>query len=236
MTTVTATDDDQLTDLTDEELVEEALHANTSRRREEAFGELRSRYDFRGLYVQKYGARPEEAEDLEQELWSRVWRHLHRYDQEKFGTTFSTWINTIASNLGKNALRNRSRSPLRHNADVETRVGGENGDFNLLAQTHPEDLGPDNTTQTPLPDPERSYRFNELADAIEEAVEELSPTRKATIRLWLQGFDYEGISREMDVPTGTTKSRLNRARNALADALRERGFEVYGGLLEEKNN
>lgn len=234
MTTATATEDD-LTDLTDEELVQKALRAPSDRRREEAFRELRSRYDFRGLYVQKFGCRQPTADDLEQELWARVYRHLHRYNKEKFGTQFSTWLNTIASNLGKNALRNRSRSPLRHNSDVETQVGGEDGDFRLLARTESGDLGPDNRTQTPLPDPERSMRFRQLAEALEEIIADLDEPYQSTLSLWLRGFGYEGIARKTDTRLGTVKSRMSRSRERVAEALREQGFEIYGGLLEEKN-
>jgi RNA polymerase sigma factor (sigma-70 family) len=51
----------------------------------------------------------ERAEDLVQETFIRIYRHLHRFDQSK---KFSTWAYTIASNLAKNELRNRSRNPL----------------------------------------------------------------------------------------------------------------------------
>src|SRR5262249_20314999 len=51
----------------------------------------------------------ERAQDLVQETFVRVYRHLARFDQSK---KFSTWIYTIASNLAKNELRNRSRNPL----------------------------------------------------------------------------------------------------------------------------
>jgi RNA polymerase sigma-70 factor, ECF subfamily len=51
----------------------------------------------------------ERAEDLVQETFVRVYRHLHRFDQTK---KFSTWAYTIAGNLAKNELRNRSRNPL----------------------------------------------------------------------------------------------------------------------------
>ena len=51
----------------------------------------------------------ERAEDLVQEAFLRVHRHLHRFDRER---KFSTWVYTIASNLAKNELRNRGRSPL----------------------------------------------------------------------------------------------------------------------------
>ena len=75
-----------------------------------AFGELVKRYDSRLLnFVYRTVGDRERAQDLVQETFVRVYRHLHRFDQSK---KFSTWIYTIASNLAKNELRNRSRNPL----------------------------------------------------------------------------------------------------------------------------
>ena len=76
----------------------------------QAFPKLVSRYQTRLLnFVYRMIGDRERAEDLVQEAFIRVHRHLHRFDQTK---KFSTWIYTIASNLAKNELRNRSRSPL----------------------------------------------------------------------------------------------------------------------------
>ena len=75
-----------------------------------AFQELVGRYRGRLLnFVNRMIGDRERAEDLVQEAFIRVHRHLHRFDPTK---KFSTWIYTIASNLAKNELRNRSRSPL----------------------------------------------------------------------------------------------------------------------------
>src|SRR3954451_18127027 len=77
---------------------------------ERAFSELVDRYQTRLLnFVYRTIGDRERAEDLVQEVFVRVYRHLHRFDQTK---KFSTWIYTIASNLAKNELRNRSRNPL----------------------------------------------------------------------------------------------------------------------------
>ena len=77
---------------------------------ERAFAELVTRYQTRLLnFVYRTIGDRERAEDLVQEVFVRVYRHLHRFDREK---KFSTWIYTIASNLAKNELRNRSRNPL----------------------------------------------------------------------------------------------------------------------------
>src|SRR5574339_1313257 len=76
----------------------------------QAFGTLVDRYQTRLLnFVNRTIGDRERAEDLVQEVFIRVFRHLHRFDQTK---KFSTWIYTIASNLAKNELRNRSRNPL----------------------------------------------------------------------------------------------------------------------------
>src|SRR5262249_2230840 len=76
----------------------------------QAFEELVERYQKRLLnFVYRTIGDRERGEDLVQEVFIRVHRHLHRFDQTK---KFSTWIYTIASNLAKNELRNRSRNPL----------------------------------------------------------------------------------------------------------------------------
>ena len=75
-----------------------------------AFDELVNRYQNRLLnFVYRTTGDRERAEDLVQEVFVRVYRHIHRFDRSR---KFSTWIYTIASNLAKNELRNRSRNPL----------------------------------------------------------------------------------------------------------------------------
>src|ERR1700730_7832803 len=77
---------------------------------ERAFQELVERYQVRLLnFIYRTIGDREKAEDLVQEVFIRVYRHLHRFDRSK---KFSTWAYTIASNLAKNELRNRSRNPL----------------------------------------------------------------------------------------------------------------------------
>src|SRR3982751_3009728 len=77
---------------------------------ERAFQELVERYQTRLLnFIYRTIGDREKAEDLVQEVFIRVYRHIHRFDRTK---KFSTWAYTIASNLAKNELRNRSRNPL----------------------------------------------------------------------------------------------------------------------------
>src|SRR3989442_12841537 len=76
----------------------------------QAFGALVDRYQTRLLnFINRTIGDRERAEDLVQEVFIRVFRHLHRFFHNK---TSTTEIYTIASNLAKNELRNRSRNPL----------------------------------------------------------------------------------------------------------------------------
>ena len=89
---------------------------------ERAFEELVDRYQGRLLnfVVRTIGDR-DRAEDLVQEVFIRVYRHIGRFDRAK---KFSTWIYTIASNLAKNELRNRARDVLLTQA-IATEEGEE---------------------------------------------------------------------------------------------------------------
>src|ERR671938_1524964 len=96
---------EQLHALDDAELVTAFLAGE-----ERAFQELVERYQTRLLnFIFRTIGDRERAEDLVQEVFIRVYRHIHRFDRSK---KFSTWVYTIASNLAKNELRNRSRNPL----------------------------------------------------------------------------------------------------------------------------
>ena len=95
----------ELKELNDAELVAEYLEGGRF-----AFQELVGRYHDRLLnFIYRTIGDRDRSEDLVQETFVRVYRHLHRFDPTK---KFSTWIYTIASNLAKNELRNRSRNPM----------------------------------------------------------------------------------------------------------------------------
>ena len=92
------------------ELDDSSLVASFLAGEKRAFTELVSRYHVRLLnFIYRTIGDRDRAEDLVQETFIRVYRHLHRFDQTK---KFSTWLYTIAGNLAKNELRNRSRNPL----------------------------------------------------------------------------------------------------------------------------
>ena len=188
----------QLGEATDSEVVQASLDGDST-----AFGELVRRYDQRLLnFVYRTIGDRERGEDLVQETFVRVYRHLHRFDQSK---KFSTWIYTIASNQAKNALRNRSRNPL---VLFQTLKKNWDADHRPLewedTQYKPDDL----------------FRKRHLRAQVEKAVSQLPEHHRVVFVLReMEGKTYEEIADITNCNLGTVKSRLNRARNNFASII-----------------
>jgi RNA polymerase sigma-70 factor (ECF subfamily) len=168
-----------------------------------AFDQLVERYQKRLLnFVYRSIGDRERAQDLVQEVFIRVHRHLHRFDQTK---KFSTWIYTIASNLAKNELRNRSRNPL------------------VLFQAirrNPEPHDRPLQFEDPNQRPDDLYRRRHLRELVERTVAQLpAHHREVFVLRELDGKSYEEIAEITDCNLGTVKSRLNRARNRFAQLI-----------------
>ena len=168
-----------------------------------AFGELVERYQNRLLnFVYRTTGDRERAEDLVQETFIRVYRHLHRFDQTK---KFSTWIYTIASNLAKNELRNRSRNPL---VLFQTLMKNRDADTRPLEWE-------DNTYR-----PDDLFRKRHLKSQVDSAVDQLPEHHRTVFVLReMEGKTYEEIAEITSTNLGTVKSRLNRARNNFAQLI-----------------
>ncbi|MGH7541522.1 MAG: sigma-70 family RNA polymerase sigma factor [Gemmatimonadota bacterium] len=165
-----------------------------------SFQELVGRYQERLLnFIYRTIGDRDRSEDLVQETFVRVYRHLHRFDPTK---KFSTWIYTIASNLAKNELRNRSRNPLVL--------------FQAIKKNWDADHRPLQWEDTSY-SPDDLFRKRHLREKVEKAVEELPEHHKVVFVLReMEGKTYEEISEITGVTLGTVKSRLNRARNKFA--------------------
>jgi RNA polymerase sigma-70 factor, ECF subfamily len=165
-----------------------------------AFSEIVCRYETRLInFVYRTIGDRDRAEDLVQEVFIRIYRHLHRFDRSK---KFSTWAYTIASNLAKNELRNRSRNPL---VLFQTMQGSSDDEERPLqfedATSRPDDL----------------YRKRHLRELVEDTVAKLPEHhRQVFVLRELEGKSYEEIAEITDCNLGTVKSRLNRARTAFA--------------------
>ncbi len=138
----------------------------------------------------------EEALDLSQDVFLRVFRTIHRF---RGHSSLRTWIYRIAVNQARNRHRFWRR---RHRADqvsLDEHVA-VHGDF-LLAGG---------------PTPDRVLVQKELAVRVQRALDNLPFDQHTAIVLReIDGLSYEEISYSLDVPIGTVKSRLTRARRAL---------------------
>ena len=165
-----------------------------------AFNEIAERYQDRLLnFIYRTIGDRDRAEDLVQETFVRVYRHLHRFDTTR---KFSTWIYTIASNLAKNELRNRARNPLVL--------------FHALRKSWDADHRPLEFEDSAYR-PDDLFRKRRVREHVEAAVTELPEHHRVVFVLReLEGKTYEEISEITGVTLGTVKSRLNRARNRFA--------------------
>src|SRR5882757_9028935 len=170
---------------------------------ERAFQELVERYQTRLLnFIYRTIGDREKAEDLVQEVFIRVYRHLHRFDRSK---KFSTWAYTIASNLAKNELRNRSRNPLVLFQTIKKHWEADHRPLQFEdATARPDDL----------------YRKRYLKEAVDQCVDQLPTHHRAVFVLReLEGKSYAEIAEITGCNLGTVKSRLNRARNSFAQLI-----------------
>lgn len=154
------------------------------------------------------------AEDLVQETFLRAHRFWHTYER---GTNAKSWLFTICRNTflhQKELVRNKREQPA---ADMDARV---------------EALSAESAFEKPSTDPEQDF-FNDLIDdQVVEAIDSLPDDyREVLVLSDLGDLKYAEIAEVLDIPVGTVKSRLFRARNLLQDRLRE--FAVESGYIEE---
>jgi RNA polymerase sigma-70 factor (ECF subfamily) len=182
--------------LDDRSLVERILGGDRDQ-----FGVLVSRYEKRVInYVYRITHRYEEAHDLAQEIFVKVYLALDRYDPKY---QFSTWLFRIAQNSAIDALRKKSITevPLARPADEESE--GKEREF-----------ADDGIS------PYRALKNKQLSAAIDKAVENLPSDYRELIQLrHFAELSYEEIATMKKLPLGTVKNKLFRARNLLKDAL-----------------
>src|SRR5262245_9291867 len=152
----------------------------------------------------------DEALDLSQEVFLRVFRTIHRFRGQ---SSLRTWIYRIAVNQARNRHRFWRR---RHRADQVS--------LDQHIESHGEFLSGGETT------PDRVLAQKELAEQLKNALDGLPfDQRTAIILREVDGLSYEEIAYSLGVAVGTVKSRLTRARQALRSELREvRGVGTLG--------
>jgi RNA polymerase sigma-70 factor (ECF subfamily) len=180
-----------------------ALVAEYLRGESRAFDALVDRYQSRLLnFIYRTVGDRERSEDLVQEAFIRVHRHMARFDHTK---KFSTWIYTIASNLAKNELRNRSRNPLVL--------------FTTMTQGWEDEERPLEFEDSSMR-PDDLYRKRHVRALVEQTVAQLPKHhREVFVLRELEGRSYEEIADITHCNLGTVKSRLNRARSSFAEII-----------------
>ena len=159
---------------------------------ENAYLELVNRYKDKLInFIFNYLGDLESSEDVVQETMIKLYQKKHYYKEI---AKFSTWLYTIAKNLANTELRKRKQRKTT-----------------LLSQFSKDDK----TYDLPSNDPEpgQEIQTDIVNKIIRDAVDQLSEKFKIVIVLRdIQGLSYEDISEIINVPIGTVKSRINRAR------------------------
>ncbi len=147
----------------------------------------------------------DDAEDLAQEVFVKMYRTLNSYDVER--GAFITWMATLARNLLVDHFRRTKSDRLTDSLDAAPEGAGEN----LTLGTQLLD---------PARGPEARVQSGETQKLVQQALQKLSPElREAVILRDLQDMDYREIAVALRVPEGTVKSRINRGRTELARLL-----------------
>ncbi len=140
----------------------------------------------------------ETNEDLEQEVFVKVWKNADKYKEQG---TFKSWINTIAKNVSKDYLKSAYKK------NIETSVS----DDDIL-----------NSIKDKKTTPELKLISNDRQKRITGAINSLKPKFKEVIMLCeIYGYTYEDAAFKLKCPVGTIKSRLYNAKKELAQNLQD---------------
>ena len=175
---------------------------------EAAFAEILARY--RGAIYNlcyRMTRNAEDARDLAQEIFIKVFSLLDRFDETY---AFSSWLFRIATNHCIDHLR---RNRLRF-LSLDGAVGSDGEEFELQLP----DTGPE---------PDTVLQRKEALARLEEVIGDLPPHYKAiTLLRHDQQLSYEEISGILDLPLGTVKARIHRARNMIQQMLAARSYDI----------
>ena len=177
---------------TDYELIDEAIDGN-----EASYGIIMERYknSLHGI-IYRMVRNQEETQDLVQEAFIKAYKALRTFNKQY---SFSTWLFKIASNNCIDHLRKKRLSTISIDAPIETLDGSITKDI------------PDNTYNQ-----EKDIIRYELINTIHHTIDQLPKKYREVINLrHKHDKSYEEIATELDLPIGTVKARIFRAREIL---------------------
>lgn len=156
----------------------------------------------------------EDANDLVQETYLKAYRFIDRYES---GTNAKAWLFRILKNAFINAYRKKSKQPNKVDIDELTNIREE-----------------EDTHYSSYLDLREEMFQGMMGDEVTNAINSLPVDFRAVILLCdIEGFTYEEIAKIVDIPIGTVRSRLHRARNMLKDKLKDyaqsKGFKDKRG-------
>ena len=186
--------------ITDEQLIKDFQNGN-----EVAFTRLVNRYKDRIYnFIHKYVHDMDLAQDLTQDTFLKLYTHKNTYREI---AKFSTWLYTIALNLARTELRKKKRRKTYAVSDLSTK----DREFILSSDSN---VIKDSTAEK-----------NDLSLIMNACLKQLSEEFKTMIIFRdFQELSYDIISKIMDIPIGTVKSRINRGRFKLLKLLKEKGY------------
>jgi RNA polymerase sigma-70 factor (ECF subfamily) len=188
--------------MTDRE-IDRQLVARAQRGDKQAFELLVEKYQRKlARLLSRFIRDPAEVEDVTQEAFIKAYRALPAFRGD---SAFYTWLYRIGINTAKNYLMAMGRrAPTSTEVEAEEAEGFEEG----------EQLRDINT-------PESLLLSNEIAETVNKTIEGLPEELRRAIQMReLDGKSYEEIAQEMKCPIGTVRSRIFRAREAIAEQLR----------------
>ena len=168
-----------------------------------AFDALVRRYQHKVVkLVMRYVRNPTEAEDIAQDAFIKAYRALSRFRGD---SAFYTWLYRIAINTARNWLAANKRAP-------STPSGFENEEGETFNES---DVLTDGSN------PESEMASRQIAETVNKAINDLpEELRNAIVMREIDGMSYEDIAESMNCPIGTVRSRIFRAREAIATRLR----------------
>lgn len=184
-----------------EEQLDEQLVARAQEGDKRAFELLVRKYQYKIIQLVSRLVGDADAPDVAQETFIKAYRALNGF---KGNSAFYTWLYRIGINTAKNHLVSRGRRPAGSDIDI--------ADAELYG--HTEHLSDVDT-------PEAVLLTEEIKHKVAEVISGLPPDlRKAITLRELDGLSYEEIAEIMECPIGTVRSRIYRAREAIATRLR----------------
>ena len=165
---------------------------------QKAYAELMSRYkDSIYFMLLKMVNNRDDADDLTIEAFGKAFKNIKQYTPDY---AFSTWLFKIATNNCIDFIRKKRKQTFSIDKGIETDDGGElNVDI-----------------KSSQPDPEENMMKKQKVIMMRDVVERLKPRYRKLVELrYFQERSYEEIAEELDLPLGTVKAQLFRAREFL---------------------